>query len=644
MAFKPKRFDAAVLNRMVEPLTVRVDRTVGGGRPTNIELPPKEGLAPGQGWTKAEVMGLSGWIVREWSGGGTYEYSVVDDAGTKLDWSEYYDHKLYPIKSPPTMPAIGDSSPQEAQIAQTAAQAMVSGESSWPPPASDYNSTISPAAPPVTRYQHPAPQVVMAQPTYVAAAAPAISNAEYEKRSMQAQLEQANARAAQMERAQIEAKHEAELERLRQDNDRKFEELKRSLAPKEDPAIAELKALVASLVSAKPLGPSPEMLAMQEENRRMREEREAEKRDREQERREAALMKQLSDMQAQTARDLASVRAEVARQPAGPDPVLTMMQESSRQQLDFFKDMLRQSQASMEASKAFMLTPRDMMLMQKESSTGLEDIKRGVTGLYTDLIDTQRKMTENLLQLQPQGESQGLALLKEGIQSAKDMADRYMGAKRDETVSTVRAQAEIAKAQAQVVTVQAEQQAAQHAHWNEVAQREATAREHDGAVPNGQNGVAGQPELPKPQPIEVVDATAVPAATGAAEVVRYGRTDSTWFTQALPHVAQLRDGVATYFDAIHATPPKLTKEGKPAGIDAEQAAENILQAVAFIVEQKAHIPAFSELFMNQRYTEFMDVLLPGTPAQFRADVMGHIITEMNDVSEPEDDVQTGDEP
>jgi len=665
VAFKPKRFDGAVFSRMVEPLMVRVERTVGASRPTPIELPPKEGAAPGMGWLKDDILKLEAWLVRSWTGGGVYEVSVVDDAGTKLDWTFSYDTKQYPPRNPPTLPGV-DSAPSsdDTTTQQATAQAVVTGEANWPPPASDYSSVISPqpAPQPVAR---PAPQpqqvrTAMIPPTqYVAApVAPTAPNNDFERRALQEQLAFAREQISKIERERVEAQHQADLERIRQDNDRKFEELKRSLTPKDDSRIDKLEALILKVLD-KPapapvqLGPDPSIIAMQEETRRMREEMqraEAARRE-EQTRAEAARREETqraterADQQRredQHARELSEMRMQIAAanaKPSGPDPMMLLM-------VDMVKDIARSSQSQIDNLKGFMMTPKDIAAMNKESSGAVDDVRRTLMGSFNDLFGMQRQVVENMMAMQPQGES----TLDKAIDAAKGMADRYMGGQRDVAVSTAKAQAESSKAQAEMAH-------AQRAHLEILAQREAEARAadaastgglnghtngdaraHGGAVNDGTNGVAGQPELVAEVPvgtapvIEVVDATTQPAAP-----TNYGKTDAQWFTDALPHVGQLRDGVALYFKSIHATPPNIDAEGKPLGIDADQAAKNILQAVATIVTNKLHIPAFNDLFLAQKYTEFMEVLLPGTPSRYRADVMGAIIAEMNGVNDGDED-------
>src|SRR5271163_2909650 len=63
---------------MQEPLTVQVNR-IKNGQYSPIPLPLGESGQAGIGWSKGEVLELnSGWLVKSWSGGGLYEFTVTD--------------------------------------------------------------------------------------------------------------------------------------------------------------------------------------------------------------------------------------------------------------------------------------------------------------------------------------------------------------------------------------------------------------------------------------------------------------------------------------------------------------------------------------------------------------------------------------
>ncbi len=270
---KPRKFDASVLAKMIEPLAVRVERSAGGQN-TPIDLPPKEDLAPGLGWSKDDIQRLESWLVREWTGGGVYDISVTDDAGTKLDWRCFYDPKTYAPRNPPTMPSSNDVALAETPPQMAAAQAASIGSATWPPPASEVVGAYAPSPPPppapTPRPQAPPPMMIQPPP-----AAPAIVNSEYEKRLLQDQLRAAHEALAKVDRERLDIEHKAELERLRQEQQKQLDEIKRSLTPnKEDSRIDKLEALIMRVLDkpSAPAGPDPTVAAMQEENRRMREE------------------------------------------------------------------------------------------------------------------------------------------------------------------------------------------------------------------------------------------------------------------------------------------------------------------------------------------------------------------------------------
>jgi hypothetical protein len=97
---KERGFDNAKLQAMHEPLTVRVVK-IKANTKQPIEIPGKDGQAPGCGLGREDVLKLEGFI-REWSGGGYYEGQVTDANGLSMEWPFGWDPRLYPEKIPPT--------------------------------------------------------------------------------------------------------------------------------------------------------------------------------------------------------------------------------------------------------------------------------------------------------------------------------------------------------------------------------------------------------------------------------------------------------------------------------------------------------------------------------------------------------------
>lgn len=168
-AQKERGFDNAKLQAMHEPLTVRVVK-IKANTKQPIEIPGKDGQAPGCGLGREDVLKLEGFI-REWSGGGYYEGQVTDANGLAMEWPFGWDPRLYPEKIPPTdtqnvnigvMSMGGGYAPQMAptaaipNLAFGASNVPVGGGmlptpgsqplgqgpqgSSWPPPSGAYMS------------------------------------------------------------------------------------------------------------------------------------------------------------------------------------------------------------------------------------------------------------------------------------------------------------------------------------------------------------------------------------------------------------------------------------------------------------------------------------------------------------------------
>lgn len=673
-------YDPAAISRMSEPLTVRVERVAGALR-TPIEMPTKEGGAPGQGWLKDDISRLEGWLVNDWCGGGTLHITVMDALDVKHEWRVFYPTVEHPIKQPPTMPSQSTltSSPATTKaLAQARAQAQANAGVTWPPTAAEYAIAPAPPAPPVAT-PTPAPvaptpativvptpteRIVPAmtyQPSYAPSAPP---RDDSEKRALAEEARALKERLAAVERDRLNDLHRAEVDKIRADSEKQLEELKRLVAAKTDDSGAQRFSQIENVLSkliekidAKPTGPDPAMLALQHKLDLMERERsmqaqapdprlaaleatlkqQAEQMQRERDRadadrREQAMQQQLRDQREQMERQLAALRDR----PTGPDPTMMLF-------LDMMKSSQQQAQMQMERQQAMMLKPQDIIALTKESSNGLDDVKRSMTGLFSDVFDMQKQVMQQAMQFAPQGESTTARLIETGMAQAAQAFERYGQGKTSEAVSHAKAAAEQAKAQA-------EQMRLQQMHLQMMAQQEAAARQpqlngvnppenanHDAPVnasaEDGSQGTrqAAQAREVKPAPIEVIDATPHEAGTNGHGTVikRMGHTDQEWFGLAMPEVEKLRTGVATYLKNVARKSPKLDpKTHQPIGISPELATEAILKAADKIVTLKIDVLAFRGLFLEARMDEFMEILLPDAHYQYRADVAGMLLGAM----------------
>src|SRR5687767_11113985 len=94
----PPKVDQSKFQQMTEPFMVRVER-LDGNRKETIPLPAKEGYAVGgPGWSSDEILALEQWIVKEWTGGGTYLFQITDAANQTMEWNAVFP---YPKRPPP---------------------------------------------------------------------------------------------------------------------------------------------------------------------------------------------------------------------------------------------------------------------------------------------------------------------------------------------------------------------------------------------------------------------------------------------------------------------------------------------------------------------------------------------------------------
>jgi hypothetical protein len=126
-------------------------------------------------------------------------------------------------------------------------------------------------------------------------------------------------------------------------------------------------------------------------------------------------------------------------------------------------------------------------------------------------------------------------------------------------------------------------------------------------------------------------------------VKRLGKTDEEWFGQLMPNVIELREHVAYFIESCETG--RFNKEGtQPEGVLPEQAAMAVLQAVGIVTQKRYPIPSMIELFFQQRYADFVDVLLPDAPQTYRDDLVVAIVEGVKRLQQMagEDPSKTGD--
>ena len=165
--------DPAKLQNLQEPLLLRVVKLKGSTQ-MPIELPSKEGNAPGAGWTRDEVLSLETWLLTKWTGGGHYRCTVIDARGQDLTWEFLFDPRIYPEKVPPNTAeaAIVSNQPTGPGPQQTPNNVTPLGQSpsaNWPPTGNQFGYGTPPQSGvtllPSQQSQGPQPVQQQAQPS-----------------------------------------------------------------------------------------------------------------------------------------------------------------------------------------------------------------------------------------------------------------------------------------------------------------------------------------------------------------------------------------------------------------------------------------------------------------------------------------------
>jgi hypothetical protein len=621
-----KVFDPVKLEAMIEPLSVRVEKLKGNVR-TPIPLPAGEdGSQQGSSWSKEDVRGLEQWLVTEWSGGGMYAITVTDatqPVPQKHEWTIFYAPVDFPERVPPALSAAVAT--ERVNPSQPSQVRPMSYPSAFP---NGFPHAPAPAQAPAPA---PAPQ-----PYYVPAASylggrqdrydrdrpdreqAASQVAEAERRRLEEQLREMQAQLQRAREEQTQAQHRQDLERAEQ------------RARAEQTAINErfsrMEQLIERTLAAPKAGPDPAVEALREQNRMMADKLETERREREAERRDRELRDLIQRQQEDSRRQAEALQQQLLlQQNKGPDPLLMFMQESARQQADVAKEQARAQMMQMERMQSFMMNPRDIMALTKESTTGLDQITRQLSGTYQDIFQMQRSAVETMLQLSGGG-NETVALIEKGLERASSFAERFVAGKTKEAVGAQQAQAQIASAQAAAMQAQAQAMTIQ------------------AAVAQGQRVEAPMLNGAKiPDNILDINADAPPAEEAPKGPKIKGRTDTEWFGPLTAKVQELRAGVAKFMASIQTQPPRLKENGQVDGVEPQQAASAILQAVGFVMENQIPVNAMIDLFAQGRIADFMDVTLPDAPQPYRDEVAQIIVAELEGAEDAEDEDEDEDE-
>lgn len=389
-----------------------------------------------------------------------------------------------------------------------------------------------------------------------------------------------------------------------------------------------------------------------------RAERERERERYEQQRRDEMLQRELKET-----REASDRRFEqLAAQGRQTDPVVEMMKENARNSAENMREIARMQAESTNRMAQFMVSPVQVAQMMKENNNGTDGVIRNIIGSVAEIGGLYKNAAETIMQMSGGGGDPPAArLIQEGLARGSEVAERFLAVKRDQVISEGKVKQ--AEAQRDATRIQAEaalrsqamaaQQAAMHARptgqqWSPpppVAQSGGLNGAPNGApnsAPNGTpNGAPSSAGAPRPQsgvsgpqngvgaPVEgQVQVVARPPKTPGpidVEVVppppapKAGPTEEEMFGIALESVHRLRRGVA---------------EGK---LDPNKTIDAILQGVEHVVSNNLIIPAFT-LFQQERWADFIDVMLPNAPGEFKAECVRILIEEIEpgDPNEPAD--------
>jgi hypothetical protein len=615
-----KGLDLAVLQKMAEPISVRVVKIKNNSRQP-VHTPGKDGGPQGTGWSRDDILEMEGFVKNQ-EGGGFYEARVTDSNGTTMEWPFGWDPRVIPEKlsaadqpyaAQAAMPPVQPGQPIPLQPNPVQAGQPLGLGQSWLAQQAQPVYPYAPQQAAQAGQQWPQPQPPWPQPQPFPGAwlgfggVPGFpgfgGGASTPINKDDTRVRQLEERLAAAERTNITKDYQAQLEAQRQASAQEM---------------AALREELRRLAEAKPSGPDPEVVKAREEAARAREEaerarREAETRDLKQGFQEqinvlrAALeklatnpaesseLRQIREEQRRTEErherdrleqrhreELREIRTEIGK---GPDPILTYVTEQSRQQAELSKEAARTQ-----------ISPLQVMEMIQKQSGGMDGLVKSIIGSFGGAFETYRMMMESLVQMQGGGQSPAQAMLQQGVDRFSDIANQYLAFQRDKSVYEAQAKTAAANAQAKTadaVRAQASAKPQQPPQGYDAGLAQPGPSAEPGAAPaegastgNGQSGEA--------QPAEVIDIND-----------RRPPTEEEMFGPALESVNHLRQGVA---------------DGK---MRPDQAVGAIIQGVAVCEQQGLQIPAFS-LFAEGRFADLMDALLPEAQQQFR-DACVHIL-------------------
>jgi hypothetical protein len=397
-----------------------------------------------------------------------------------------------------------------------------------------------------------------------------------------------------------------------------------------------------------------------EDRRRLEQERlerQHEKERFEAQRREEALAREMKEQAQITERRFAEMMA--AQNSSKTDPMIDALKETARMSADQMREMARMQQANTDKMAAFMVAPTTLAQIMKDNSSGADVMMRNVVQTMSGIGDMYRTAASQFLEMSGGGgEPPAVQLLREGIVSAKETADRYMAMKRDEAIANSKvAQAKLAN---DSTRVQAE------AHLRATAmQTQAPNRTWQPPPPvaNGKPAQAApqgqQPQAQQPAPSQAIAVVNAQPAQPTPSNGLSGADDRE--ARANGHPAAVANGNATGNDNAHPVEDSSRMSGIQSrrngpseeemfGVTWEEvkklrasiaannftpevAVDAILKGANYVAMHSLVVPAFT-LFTDQRWADFVDILLPAAPPEFRQECVRILLEEVEAVQNP----------
>lgn len=653
---QPQKFDLKLFEQMIEPFSVRVEKVRGSMKQDVTPPAPTE-----VGWAKEHILELQTWIVTNWSGGGHYLYAIIDSSSPPLtmEWTGFYLPADFPEKIPPMLQggALGAPIPISAHQPPKAPLMAAPLGSFYP----QFTQTQQPQqSQPQGYYQMPA-----AQQGFVPT--PSSYTADADRRRLEDALAAANTQLQQAREQVAQREFERRSAEQKSENDRRFTELQQLI-----------QQMGQNLTVQKPAN-DPAIEQLREANRQLQEQMRMQVESAERTRREQELRDLIKTNQEETRRQIEAANARyetLMRETAGkgPDPTLTMFQESMRMQVEAMKDMARNSQAQLDRAQSFMMRPQDVIQLTKDSSTGVDQVAMQMNRAWQDMFNVSKQLTEQAAQLNQGGGNEVVSLVRDIGGKVGEWAEKYTGGKAKTEIAGLNAQAEIARAQADVAKSQNER-LTEMARMETAMKQGTSYQRTDGvyvgpqgpvqaaipaSVPTNGNGhvmppwvtqkkapkaepvvassgLGGSSEVAieeKPSQLQQVENHRVTnaAATAVARKVK-GRTDEEWFGPMLPKVIELRGFVDKFLEGLERDPPEVLDNAAPPSV----CAFAIHQAAMFVMEQQIAIPAMVDFLIQGMVPDFIDVLLPDAPQAYRDDVAKILMNGGEDEEEDDED-------